>query len=191
MSDSDITKLVETELATQETKSEQVVKKQGRKKKVVPEEIVIDKPEVETISYSKAEKLTRVKRGMSDKQKENVLKLIQLNKERREKLKEDEMKAKQLEEAKAKQKVLKVLPKRERKKKVETKSIQREDTESDDSDSDNVPPVVSESEGTKDIKKKVKKLQSITNALDNIPEHFKKETSSNPYLGVLQKSGFK
>jgi hypothetical protein len=159
----------------------------GRKKKVVPEVIVVDKPAEETISYSKAEKMTRVKRGMSDKQRENVLRLIQLNKERREAKADEEKKAKDLDEAKSKQKVLRVLPKRPRKAKTESKKTQREEESESDSDDDKVPvEMPSESEGTKKINKKIQKLQTITKALDSLP----KPQPQNPYLNILKNSGF-
>jgi predicted Fe-S protein YdhL (DUF1289 family) len=165
------------------------------RKKVIPETLVLEKPEEETISYSKAEKLTRQKRVMSAKQQENILKLIQINKERREKKAEDERKAKELMEAKAKQKVVRVLPKRSKKKK--TQVIPKSDDESSSDTENELPrePIKSQviqepsdTEGTKVVKRKIKKLQTITNALDGLPKANQQPT--NPYLHMLKLSGF-
>ena len=166
----------------------QTTTKNGRKKKVIPETLVIEKPEEETISYTKAEKMTRVKRGMSDKQKENILKLIEMNKQRRQAKLDAELKAKELEEAKLKQKVVRVLPKRKMKVK-ETPKMQREEEEESSASDDDRIPAPSESEGTKKVRKNIKKLQSITTALDNLPKLLQPQ-SNNPYLNILKLSGF-
>ena len=189
---SDIIDIISKETKQEEEKEVDVkpTQKQGRKKKVIPEVLVVDKPLEETISYSKAEKLTRVKRGMSDKQKENMINLIKLNKTRREAKAEEEKKAKDLLEAQSKQKVLRVLPKRVRKAK-ESKKTQREEESESETDDDKVPLetqyVPSESEGTKKIKKKIEKLQTITKALDKLPQPV---VNTNPYLNILKFSGF-
>ena len=158
-----------------EEKKESIKKKLHRNKKIIPEVLEIEKPEVETISYSKANELTRKKRVLSDKQKENVLKLIQLNKERREKAKlekeEQERKAKELEEAKAKKKLVKVLPKRVHKKKVVEKPVEEPELESESEEDEEMPkpisvasitPNVSTSEG----RGKGKPLVSIDDSTD-------------------------
>lgn len=192
---------VEQDLATYQNKA-----KQGRKKKIIPAEIVVENQEPETISYTKAEKMTRVKRVMTDKQKENILRLIALNKERREKQKDEELKVKQLEEAKAKQKVLRVLPKRTRvKKHVQVTPVESNESSSDEQE--HMPqrtrdwlagqPVQklkkqlepeSETEGTKTIRKKVQKLKEISKVLDTLPKPEQKK--ANPYLNMLKLSGF-
>jgi len=223
-----------------EEKKESIKKKLHRNKKIIPEVLEIEKPEVETISYSKANELTRKKRVLSDKQKENVLKLIQLNKARREKAKlekqEQERKAKELEEAKAKKKLVKVLPKRVHKKKVVEKPVEEPELQTESEEDEEMPkpkeeinlplkpPNVSTSEGrgkgkplvsiddstdgdttdTREIKRKVKKLQTLNklsakqvSAKQKEPkEQTKKEDSvsiggaSNPYLSVLKNSGY-
>lgn len=172
-----------------------LTQKQGRKKRVVPDTIVIEKPEVETISYSKAEKLTRTKREMSDKQKENIIKLIALNKERREREKEEIAKQMKLQEAKAKQKTLVVLPKKIRKKKVKSTFQNKEDESEEDDEKMPTPKYIPhETDGdttdTREIKEKVKKLETINKSLKEKEKQPINPSNSNPYKNILKNSGF-
>jgi len=176
-------------------------KKPNRNKKVIPELLEIPKEEIETISYSKANELTKKKRVLSDKQKENVLKLIALNKERREaKVREEaeaeEAKAK-LEEAKAKVKLVRVLPKRVNKKNI--KKVEAEEEEEEEESDDEPMPMPKkfvkqeekeESEAdttdTRVLKKKIKKLDMINKIQKATP--IKK--NDNYERSILKNSGF-
>jgi hypothetical protein len=71
----------------------------------------------------------------------------------------------------------------------ETPKTQREEEEEPSASDDDKVPVPSESEGTKKVKKNIKKLQSITTALDNLPKPLQPK-SNNPYLDILKLSGF-
>jgi len=178
-------------------------KKPNRNKKVIPELLEVPKEEIETISYSKANELTKKKRILSDKQKENVLKLIALNKERREAKAKQEQEAEEakakLEEAKAKVKLVRVLPKRVNKKNIPKKVVEAEAEEEEEESDDEPMPMPKkfvkqeekeESEAdttdTRVLKKKIKKLDMINKIQKATP--IKKV--DNYERSILKNSGF-
>lgn len=176
-------------------------KKPNRNKKVIPELLEVPKEEIETISYSKANELTKKKRILSDKQKENVLKLIALNKERREAKAKQEQEAEEakakLEEAKSKVKLVRVLPKRVNKKSIK-KVVEAEEEIEEESDDEPMPmpkkfvkqEEKEESEAdttdTRVLKKKIKKLDLINKIQKATP--IKKV--DNYERSILKNSGF-
>jgi hypothetical protein len=189
-------------MSDEEVKQEvKIAKKPNGNKKVIPELLEVVKEE-ETISYSKANELTKKKRVLSDKQKENVLKLIASNKEKREakqkqeaqalaEAKEAEEASKKLEEAKAKVKLVRVLPKRVNKKKV----VIQEEEEDDESDDEPMPMPIKYEEkeesdadttDTRVLKKKIKKLDMMNKIQKATPT--KKVESYE--RSILKNSGF-
>ena len=169
-------------------------KKRGRKTKIPVDGAllqVLEEPEnaekPQELSYNGAKEKLKQKRPMTDKQKENIQRLIELNKKRREEQKkadeeqaEKERKAKELEDAKLKKKTYIVKPKRPYVKKKNVVKQEHPSTEiSSNSEND-------ETEGdttdTRTIKKKLQHIQTINNKLE--------EVKTNPYLNLLKKSGF-
>lgn len=168
------------------------VRNAGRKKTVKPEgdmiEIETNSPEV--ISYTKAKALIKEKKPYvpSEKQKANTLRLIEVNKLKREQkkkdleeLKEREEEAQKLEDAKVKRKKYIVKPKRERVKK--TLNNLPDPKSEPDSESDTLEETGEETEGTKNIKKKLNNIKIIEDTISTL--------NKNPYVSLLQKNGYK
>lgn len=207
-----MTEVEKEELKEVEVKTDITVptKKPNRNKKVIPEILEVPK-EIETISYSKANELTKKKRVLTDKQKENVLNLIALNKERREtkaKEEQDKEEAKvKLEEAKAKVKLVRVLPKRINKKRVKpAKDEVKHESESDDDDEQMPDPelhfkkvyINDDTDGdttdTITLKKKLNKLSTMNKIIQKTNENkvivkSVSQSSNNP-SSILKNSGF-
>lgn len=158
------------------TEIKEVVKaKVGRKHNVKSgDEIIVEKPEVETISHSKAKKLLKERKPFvaSEKQLANTARLVALNKAKRE----AKVAAEELEKAKLKQKKLVVLPKRERK----VKAALVEPVEEDETSEEEMPTPVKvkkarkekvvkvyddqtdgDTTDTRQIKKKIEKIKLI------------------------------
>lgn len=173
---------------SKEVYEEKIMKKPskvGRPKVVEPnQEIVImeqPKEEKQYISYTQAKKLIKEqkpKRELSEKQKENLARLLELNKKRREEKKLNEEKEKM-------KKVVVVKPKRIYKAKSSTQVVATEvDTEADVSDDESdmkevrkvrkvkkiKPKYESETDGdttdTKAIKKKIQKLSALESKVE-------------------------
>jgi hypothetical protein len=166
--------------------SEQPVsKKSGRPKKVLEQGDVIKvleekKEEPTEISYHEAKQKVKVKREMTEKQKANIDRLIEMNRLRREKQKEEdekraeeERKATELEDAKLKTYI--VRPKRPYKKKEKpVKAIHPETNEDiypEDTDA--------ETTDTRTINKKLEHINKINSKLE--------EVKHNPYASLLKK----
>lgn len=176
----------------------------GRKKKVPEDgkviEILEEKEEPIELSYHKAKQKLRKPRVLSEKQKENLQRLIELNKKRREEAKEAKEKKEELEKAKLKKKTYVIKPKRPyNKKQFQSKDLSEDDTSEDlDSEDDKVPEIKSnklkkkvkvyndetdsESTDTRQIKKKINHIKTIDNKIQQV--------KTNPYLNMLRKAGF-
>jgi hypothetical protein len=185
-------------------------KKRGRKTKVPVDGAVVqvlEKPENEEepkeISYNGAKEKLKQKRQMTDKQKENIQRLIELNKKRREEQKkadeeqaEKERKAKELEDAKLKKKTYIVKPKRPYVKKknvvkqehpghaegINARAAQKSLLLTEMSSNSDNDETEGDTTDTRTIKKKLQHIQTINNKLE--------EVKTNPYLNLLKKSGF-
>ncbi len=172
----------------------QLVKsKRGRKKKVKPEGDIIfmdaenkEGDEVKEISHTKARQILKEKKPYkpSEKQMENAKRLVELNKKRREEKhkkeaeeKEAEEKAKALQEAKKKKIKYVVRPKGESKRGRKIKEVVPQEDSTDDGETSG-----GETTDTRTIKKKLKHIEAISSKID--------EVKKNPYVSLLQKSGF-
>lgn len=160
-------------------------KKTGPKIKVSEEGDVIKvepivNEEPTEISYHEAKQKVKVKREMTEKQKANIDRLIEMNRLRREKQKEEdekraeeERKAKELEDAKLKTYI--VRPKRPYKKKEKpVKAIHPETN-------DDIYPEDTDAEttDTRTINKKLEHINKINSKLE--------EVKANPYASLLKK----
>jgi hypothetical protein len=171
-------------------------KKRGRKTKIPVDGAVVqvlEEPEnaekPQELSYNGAKEKLKQKRPMTDKQKENIQRLIELNKKRREEQKkadeeqaEKERKAKELEDAKLKKKTYIVKPKRPYVKKKGVVKQEHPDEDNSETDNNNDETTDGDTTDTRVIKKKINHLKTINNKLE--------EVKTNPYLNLLKKSGF-
>lgn len=174
---------------------------------VVPKEIV-PPPEVSVTAVTKS-----VKREMSEKQKQNMLKMIQMNKERWAKLREDRAKAHDEEERKKKEEEqrlieagthvrVKIAEKKQykpREKKPEKESLpkkqlplrrQNERYETtDDSESDSESTTETETDLDSDVEIKPrrvrKEIKKNLRVLEKVDRVLEK-TPQNPYLSLLE-----
>lgn len=171
-------------------------KKVGRKEKIPKDGAVmevLEKPEEAEkpieLSYNGAKEKLKQKRPMSDKQKENIQRLIENNRKRREEQKkadeeqaEKERKAKELEDAKLKKKTYIVKPKRPYVKKKGVVKQEHPPTELSSDSENNKDETDGDTTDTRIIKKKLNHIKTIESKLE--------EVKVNPYLNLLNKAGF-